>query len=59
MDEYAVVRKSVYDRDMGIMRDALREAIGVIEGLADQQAMQDDWYLDPVAYFKAVAGEET
>jgi hypothetical protein len=28
----------------------------VIDGLADQQAMQDDWYLEKLHYLRALAG---
>lgn len=53
------VSKTVYDRDLGILREALREAVGIIESLADQQAMPDDFYVEPLAYFKAQANSKT
>jgi len=31
----------------------LRSAIDLIEGLADQQAMSDNWYIIPLGYLKA------
>jgi hypothetical protein len=34
-------------------RKLLAEAIGVIEGLAEQQAMEDDWYEEPLARFRS------
>lgn len=34
------------------LRAALIEAIRLIEGLADQQAMPDDWYQAPLARLK-------
>jgi hypothetical protein len=43
-------------RDYNILLAALQEAARVIEGLADQQAMPDDFYESPLAYFKALAG---
>jgi hypothetical protein len=30
----------------------LREAISIIEGLSDQQAMPDDFYVEPLKRFK-------
>lgn len=35
----------------------LKEAISVIEGLAEQQAMSDDWYEEPLARFKTALKE--
>lgn len=35
----------------------LREAVAVIEGLADQQAMADDWYVEPLERFRSAATE--
>lgn len=32
--------------------EALNEAIALIEGLSEQQAMQDDWYVDRLAALK-------
>lgn len=40
----------VVERDR--YRDALAEAVRVIEGLAEQQAMPDDWYEVPLARLK-------
>ena len=31
----------------------LRSAIGLIEALASQQAMSDNWYIIPLTYLKA------
>jgi len=33
-------------------RELLADAVAVIEGLAEQQAMPDDWYEEPLAKFK-------
>jgi septal ring factor EnvC (AmiA/AmiB activator) len=38
-------RRRDADRTRDELRDALRDAISVIEGLAEQQAMQDDWWI--------------
>jgi hypothetical protein len=49
----------VVERDR--YRDALAEAVRVIEGLAEQQAMPDDWYEVPLARLKelvALKGDE-
>lgn len=32
---------------------ALERAIGLVEGLADQQAMDDDWFREPLAELKS------
>jgi hypothetical protein len=34
------------------LRERLRLAADVIENLAEQQAMSDDWYLEPLALVK-------
>lgn len=34
---------------------ALAEAVSVIEGLADQQAMYDGWYVEPLERLRAAA----
>lgn len=39
-------------------RRALYEAIGVIEGLAEQQAMPDPWYEERLARFKELDGSK-
>lgn len=49
--------KELRARDRAEARALAREAASVIEGLADQQAMSDDWYEEPLARIKA-AGEE-
>lgn len=36
------------------LRMALADALAVIERLADQQAMSDDWYVEKVAEILAV-----
>ena len=46
-------------RDSGIYAAALREAVAIIDGLADQQAMQDDWYVTQLTYLRALAACET
>lgn len=35
-------------------REALHEAIELIEGLAQQQAMQDDWYVPKLEELKEI-----
>ncbi len=35
--------------------DALREALALVRGLADQQAMPDDWHEAPLARLEALA----
>jgi hypothetical protein len=36
------------------LEDALRRAINIIELLAEQQAMEDDWYLDELREIEKV-----
>lgn len=38
------------------LQNGLREAIDLVEGLADQQAMPDDWFKGPLARLRALAG---
>ena len=38
---------------------ALAEAVSVIEGLADQQAMYDGWYVEPLERLRAAAAAAT
>ncbi len=45
-------------RDSGIYAAALREAVSIIDGLADQQAMQDDWYVTQLMYLRVLAASE-
>lgn len=39
------------------LRDALAEAVKVIDSLADQQAMPDDFYVEPLERFRAMVDE--
>lgn len=43
-----------YEEDLEICHSALQEAIKIIHGLADQQAMPDDWYVEPLERISAV-----
>ena len=42
--------------DKGGLRELLAELVATVEGLADQQAMQDDWYLPVLERAKKALG---
>jgi hypothetical protein len=46
---------NIFADEIEDLRADLQEAVATIEGLADQQAMADDWYREPLARLKAVA----
>lgn len=39
------------------MQESLREALSVIEGLADQQAMSDEWWVESYSRIKSALEE--
>lgn len=45
------------ERDLEIYKDALKIAISLINGLVDQQAMEDDWYWTDLCYLRVLSGE--
>lgn len=45
-------------RDSSIYAYALREAITIIDGLVDQQAMPDDWYVTQLTYLRVLAASD-
>lgn len=50
-------RLSAAEQSAAALREALTEAVSVIEGLADQQAMPDDFYQEPLERIKRAALE--
>lgn len=57
-EPYLDAQMSALKRDYDILLDALREAVEIIQSLADQQAMPDDFYVEPLTYLKALTEKE-
>lgn len=53
--DIAQSRVRVLVRDANILLDAVKEAVEVIDALAGQQAMPDDFYVSPLAYFTGLS----